>query len=142
MEQNALDGIGRQLEADARSWIEQEKPRELLYKGEQFDLAKEWVRQHAVSVEAWEFFEACMINSLRYFALGWAARYASFELRTPLTSIRGYSSLLLEEYSEGLEPEQILWLKCIDSNAKNLSDLFNYAQEEAEKFDGRQHPDQ
>lgn len=142
MESNALDEIGQQLEIDARSWIEQEKPLELLYEGERFDLAKEWVRQHAVSVEAWEFFEACMINSLRRFALGWGVKYASFELRTPLTSILGYSDLLIKECSDVLEPDQILCLKCINTNGKRLSDIFNYAQEEADKFDGRQHPDQ
>ncbi len=144
MESNDLDEIGQQLEIDARSWIEQEKPLERLYEGERFDLAKEWVRQHAVSVEAWEFFEACMINSLRHFAIGWSVACASTEIRTPLTSIQGYITLLLEEHYGPIKltPDQFRCLEIIKANAERLSGMFSDAQEEARQFDGKHNPDQ
>lgn len=50
--------MNRQLETDAQTWLDQGKQRHLLYEDGQLDSAKEWVRQHTVSREAWEFVEA------------------------------------------------------------------------------------
>ena len=49
----------------------------------------------------------------------------SHDLRTPLRSISGFSSQLLFEHSNNLDPQGIDYLKRVDNAAKHMSDLID-----------------
>jgi signal transduction histidine kinase len=49
----------------------------------------------------------------------------SHDLRAPLRSINGYSQILLEEHTNGLDEEMVRLLKTISANARKMTDLID-----------------
>lgn len=71
------------------------------------------VREHTIELEATN-------RELDAFT-----RSASHDLRAPLNAILGFSTLLKNEASPGLTPEQQRWLNYVEVSARGMSDLID-----------------
>jgi signal transduction histidine kinase len=92
-----------------------------IYIDDQLAQAKEYVRTSVVTEEEWAFVEAAIRRTV-FLEL---ARQASAEIRTPITSIRGYTDLLLHGQFGPVTEEQIRILSIIAGNAQRLAELFS-----------------
>ncbi len=116
------DAFIERLHANAQRWIEQGKPADQLYQGEQLETAKAWARENTVSEVAWEFIEA-----------GITARYADLvgrgflaemhkQFNSSVVVVENYVKVLLSGKQGDLSDDQQATLEKIAEAARQLAE--------------------